>query len=166
MEYCSPVWACAPALTFLGFTLWKPRHFGTLVSPAVRLSLWASHSLTAGRSVVFQSSTVSSPVSPRLLLSLRFVPTTFPQGAQGPPTIHYCGGITIHIIINYFTLLVKLPKSRITAHLHSFIPLFSRLWIKLPHSVQYHSFLQAFKTAVHHHLLSSPIQILNLFYPR
>ena len=31
-------------------------------------------------------------------------------------------------------LLVKLPKSRITAHLHSFILLFSNLWNKLPHS--------------------------------
>ena len=63
-------------------------------------------------------------------------------------------------------LLVKLPKSRITAHLHSFIPLFSRLWNKLPHSINFHSSLQAFKTAVHHHLLSSPIQILDLFYHR
>ena len=63
-------------------------------------------------------------------------------------------------------LLVKLPKSRMTAHLHSFIPLFPRLCNKLPHSVQSHSSLQAFKTAVHHHLLSSPIQILKLFYPR
>ena len=62
--------------------------------------------------------------------------------------------------------LVKLPKSRITAHLHSFIPLFPRLWNKPPHSVKSHSSLQAFKTAVHHHLLSSPIQILDLFYPR
>ena len=62
-------------------------------------------------------------------------------------------------------LLVKLPKSRITAHLHSFIPPFPRLWNKLPHSIQSHSSLQAFKTAVHHHLLSSPIQNLDLFYP-
>ena len=51
-------------LTFLGFTLWKPRHFGSLVSPVMRLRLWASHSLTAGRSVVFLSSSVSSLVSP------------------------------------------------------------------------------------------------------
>ena len=62
-------------------------------------------------------------------------------------------------------LLVKVPKSRITAHLHSFIPLFSRLWNKLPHSIQFHSSLQAFKTAVHHHVLSSPIQNLYLLYP-
>ena len=63
-------------------------------------------------------------------------------------------------------LLVKPPKSRITAHLHSFIPLFPRIWNKLPHSLHSHSSLQAFKTAVHHHLSSSPIQNLDLFYPR
>ena len=74
--------------TFLGFTLWKPRHFGSLASPAMRLSLWASHSLTAAWLVVFLSSTVSSPAL-LPLLSLRFVPTTFPQGAQGPPTTSF-----------------------------------------------------------------------------
>ena len=41
--------------------------------------------------------------------------------------------------------LVKLPKSRITAHLHSFIPLFPHLSNKLPHSFQSHSSLQVFK---------------------
>jgi len=62
--------------------------------------------------------------------------------------------------------LVKLPKSRMTAHLHPFISLFSHLWDKLPHSVQSHSSIQAFNTVVHHHLLSSPMQNLDLFYPR
>uniref|UniRef100_A0A8C4N128 Uncharacterized protein n=1 Tax=Eptatretus burgeri TaxID=7764 RepID=A0A8C4N128_EPTBU len=42
---------------------------------------------------------------------------------------------------------------------------FSRLWNKRPHSLQSHSFLQVFKTAVHHHLLFSSIQNLDLFYP-
>ena len=46
------------------------------------------------------------------------------------------------------------------------IPLFPHLWNKLPHSIQSYSSLQAFNTAVHHHLLSSPIQNLDLFYPR
>ena len=36
-------------------------------------------------------------------------------------------------------LLVKLPKSRITVHLHSFVPLFSHLWNQLTHSNQSHS---------------------------
>ena len=71
--------------------------------------VFGSHSLTAGRSVVFLSSTVSSPASPPPLC-LRYVPPIFPQGARGPPAT---------------PLLIKLPKSRITAHLHSFIPLFS-----------------------------------------
>ena len=124
-------------LTFLSFTLWKPRHFGSLVFPAMKLSLWASHSLTAGWSVVFLSSTVSSPASPPSALSaicLHQISTGHSRSANNP-------------------LLVKPPKSRITAHLHSFIPLFPRLWNKLPHSIQSHSSLQAFKTAVHHHLL-------------
>ena len=38
-------------------------------------------------------------------------------------------------------LLAKLPKSRPTAHLHSFVPLFSCLWNQLSQSVQSHSSL-------------------------
>ena len=49
-------------------------------------------------------------------------------------------------------LLVKLPKSKLTTHLHSFVPLFSCLWNQLPQSVQSHSSLQGLKTAVHHYL--------------
>ena len=48
---------------------------------------------------------------------------------------------------------------------HSF-PLFSNLWSKLPQSLQSHSYFQVFKTAVHHHLRSPPIQNHDLFYPR
>uniref|UniRef100_A0A8C4R675 FZ domain-containing protein n=1 Tax=Eptatretus burgeri TaxID=7764 RepID=A0A8C4R675_EPTBU len=51
----------------LTFTPWKPRHLGSLVAHMMRMSLWVSHSLTTGRSVVFLSSTVSSPASPPLL---------------------------------------------------------------------------------------------------
>uniref|UniRef100_A0A8C4R6E1 Pleckstrin homology, MyTH4 and FERM domain containing H3 n=1 Tax=Eptatretus burgeri TaxID=7764 RepID=A0A8C4R6E1_EPTBU len=65
--------------TFLGFTLWKPGHFGSLASPAMRLSLWASHSLTAGWSVVFLSSTVSSPASHLIQLTNYFF-TNFVPG--------------------------------------------------------------------------------------
>ena len=86
------------------------------------------------------------------------------HSAIGIFQIHYNGrssSIQLDRSVNN-PLLVKLPKSRITAHLHSFIPLFSRLWNKLCHSIHSHSSLQAFKTAVHHHLLSSPIQILDL----
>ena len=55
-------------------------------------------------------------------------------------------------------LLEKLPNSRMTAHLHSFVLLFNHLWNQLPHSLQSHSSLQVFKTAVNHNLRSSPIQ--------
>ena len=136
MEYCSPIWVGAPASH-----LWKPRHFGPSASPATRLSLWASHSLTTGRSVIFLSSTVSSPVSPPALSAI---------------CPHHISSGRLRSANN--SLLVKLPKSRIVAHLHSFIPLFSHFWNKLPHSLQSHSSLQVFKTAVHHHLLSPPIQ--------
>ena len=65
------------------------------------------------------------------------------QNARGPPRTPF---------------LVKLPKSRTTAHLHSFIPLFSRLWTQLSNSLWSHSSLQVFRTAFHHHLRSFPIQ--------
>ena len=48
-------------------------------------------------------------------------------------------------------LLVKLPKPRCTAHLHSFVPLFSHLWNQLPQSIQSHSSHQGFKIIVHHY---------------
>ena len=121
--------------------LWKPRHFGSLASPAMRLSLWASHSLTAGRSVVFLFSTVSSPVSPphRSVCDL------------SPPYFHTA------IKVRQQSPSVK--TTNITNHcspsLFLFIPLFPHLWNKLPHSVQSHCSLQAFKTAVHHHILST-----------
>ena len=55
------------------------------------------------------------------------------------------------------------PHSRITAHHHSFVPLFSHLENQLPHYLQ--SSHHVFRTAVHHHLRSSPIQNHDLFYP-
>ena len=39
------------------------------------------------------------------------------------------------------SLLMKLPKSRTTAHLHSFVALFPHLWNKLQHSLPSHSSL-------------------------
>ena len=71
--------------------------------------LSASHSLTAGRSVVFLSSTFSSLVSP-------------PPPAVSAICPHHISAGRSRSANN--PLLVKLPKSRITAHLHSFIPLF------------------------------------------
>ena len=61
--------------------------------------------------------------------------------------------------------LMKPPKSRITAHLHSFVTPFPHLWNQLPHSLQSNSALQVFKTAVQHHLRSPPIQNHDIFCP-
>ena len=117
-------------LTFLGFTLWKPRHFGSLVSPAMRPSLWASHShrrLVGGLSVFY-----------------RFLSGLVPPALSAICPHHISAGCSSSAN-NPF--LVKLPKSRIPAHLHTFILLFSCLWNKLPHSLQSHSSLQAFKSS-------------------
>ena len=150
MEYCSPLWAGAPASHLSRLHAVETKAFriiGISRGEAESLGLSLSHR----RSVVFLSSNVSSPVS-HPLLCLRYVPPHFSAGCSRSASN---------------PLLVKLTKSRITAHLHSFIPLFPHLWNKLPHSLQSHSSLQAFKTAVHHHhLLSSPIQNHDLFYPR
>ena len=57
-------------------------------------------------------------------------------------------------------LLVKLPKSRLTAHVDSFVPRFSSLWNHLPETVLSYSSLQQ---TVQCHLLSSPILTINPF---
>ena len=87
----------------------------------MRLSLWASHSLTAGRSVVFLSLPSALQSRPPAVSAIcpHHISAGCSRSANNP-------------------LLVKLPKLQITAHLHSFIPLFSRLWNKLPHTIQSH----------------------------
>ena len=151
MEYCSPLWAGAPASHLSWLHAVETRTFriiGISRNEAESLGLSLNHRRLVGDLSVFY----------RLLSSL------------GPPALsaicpHHISAGRSRSANN--PLLVKLPKSPITAHLHSFIPhFFSHLWNKLPHSIQSHSSLQAFKTAVHHRLLSSPIQILSLFYPR
>jgi len=54
---------------------------------------------------------------------------------------------------------------QVTAHLQSFVPLFSCLKNQLPCPVQSHSSLQVFKTAVRHHLRSPPFEQHDLFCP-
>ena len=150
MEYCSPLWAGAPASHLSRLHAVETRAFkiiGISRNEAESLGLSLNHRrLVGGLSVFYR---LLSSLAPPALSAIcpHHISTGRSRSANNP-------------------LLVKLPKSRITAHLHSFIPLFSRLWNKLPHSILSHSSLQAFKTAVHHHLLSSPIQILDLFYPR
>ena len=62
-------------------------------------------------------------------------------------------------------LLVKLPKSRLTAHLNSFIPRFVCLCNHLPEVTLSHSSLQSFKQAAHSHLMSSTILNHDLYCP-
>ena len=50
-------------------------------------------------------------------------------------------------------LLIHPPKSRLSAHLCSFVPIFSYLWNCLCESLQSHPFLQGFKLAVHCHTI-------------
>ena len=150
MEYCSPLWAGAPAshLSWLHAVETNAfRIIGISRDEAEPLGLSLSHCRQVGGLSVFYR--LLSGLTPLTVSAIcpHQISTRCSRSANNP-------------------LLVKLPKSRITAHLHSFIPLFSHLWNKLPHSLQSHSSLQAFKTAVHHHLLSSPIQILDLLYPR
>ena len=150
MEDCSPLWAGAIAshLSWLHAVETKAfRIIGISRGEAESLGLSLSHRRQVGGLSVFFC--VLNGLAPSALSAIcpHQISAGCSRSANNP-------------------LLVKLPKSRITAHLHSFIPLFPHLWNKLPHSVQSHSSLQAFKTDVHHHLLSCPIQILDLFYPR
>ena len=151
MEYCSPLWAGAPAshLSWIHAVETKAfRIIGISRDEAESLGLSLSHRKQVGGLSVFYRPFSSLALPVLFVICPHHISTGRSRSANNP-------------------LLVKLPKSRITAHLHFFIPLFSHLWIKLPHSVQSHSSLQAFKTVVHqHHRLSSSIQILDLFYPR
>ena len=79
----------------------------------MKLSLWACHFAIAKRSVVFLSSTASFLVLHPLLF-LCFVPTPYQVSIW-------------HTRSTINPLLVKLPKSMITAHSHSFVPVFSNL---------------------------------------
>ena len=88
MKYCSLLWAGAPASHLSQLLTVETKALKSLVSPSMRLSLCASHSLIAGTSVVFLSLTVPSPVS-------------------SPPALcaicphHVCAGCSTSAIKNY-----------------------------------------------------------------
>ena len=109
MEYCSPLWAGAPTshLSRLHAAEIKAfRIIGFSRDEAESLGLSLSHSRQVIDVSVFYCLSGLTP-----LLCLPSVLPIFPQDAQSPPAK---------------PLLVKLPKSRITAHLHSpllFLPL-------------------------------------------
>ena len=85
MEYCSPLWAGAPASHLSRLHAVETKAFriiGISRNEAESLGLSINHRrLVGGLSVFYR---LLSSLAP--LLSLRFVPTTFPQRAQGPPT--------------------------------------------------------------------------------
>ena len=148
MEYCSPLWAAAPASHLSRLHAVETRAFRII---------GISHD-----EAVFGFLTVSPQAGWCSFCLL-------PSHLQPHPPCFVCDLFRLYfrrvLKVRQQPLLVKLPKSRIAANLHSFIPLFSHLWNKLPHSLQSHSSLQVLKTAVHHHLLSSPIQKHDLLYP-
>ena len=64
MEYCSPLWAGAPALHLSRLCAVETKAFRIIGISHDEAESLSSHSLTAGRSVIFQFSTISSLVSP------------------------------------------------------------------------------------------------------
>ena len=150
MKYCSPLWAGTPAshLTLLDAVETKAfRIIGSSRDEAESLGLSLCHCRQVGALCRLLPLFSSLPLCPLHALSL--------------PTPEVSAG---HTWTTSNPFLVKLPKSRTTAHLNSFVPIFFCLWNQLPDSLQSHSSLQVFKTAVHHHLNSSPIQNHDLLY--
>ena len=149
MEYCSPFWAGPPASYLSRLHAVETKAFmiiGISRNEAESLGLSLSHRRqVGGLSLIY-----------RLLSGL-----AHPALSAICPHHIYAG--TSRSANN--PLLVKLPKSRITAHLHSFIPLFSAFGIN-PLTLFNPILPSRSSKPVHHHLLSSPIQILDLFYPR
>ena len=88
MEYSSPLWAGAPASHLSRLHPVETKAFRIIgISHDVSESLGLSLSLTAGRSVVCLSFTVSYLASPlpSLLSLIDTPPPIFLQGARGPP---------------------------------------------------------------------------------
>ena len=138
MEYCSPLWASSPAsnLAQLGAVEFEAfKIFGISHDEADSMSLSLRHHRQVGGLSVFCH--LLCGLAPSALSVLSPHPTQVSAGLT-QSTIN--------------PLLVKLPKSRITAHFHSFVPISSCLWNQFPDTLQSHSSLQVFKTAVHHHL--------------
>ena len=147
MEYCSPLWAGAPASHHSRLHAVETKAFriiGIFCDEAESLGLSISHSRQVGGLSVFYH--LLSSVTPCSVCDM------------SPP---------------YFRRVLKVRQqppsgktTKITNHCSPslFHSSFSSHWNKLPHSIQSHSSIQTLKTAVHH-LLSSPIQNHDLLYP-
>ena len=132
MEYCSPLLAGGSAshLAQLDSVETKAfKIFSISCDEAESMGVSLSHHRQVGGLSVFYR--LLSGLAPSALSMLC------------PPS-----GSAVHTQSTINPFLVKLPTSRITTHLHSFVPLFCCLWSKLSHSLQSHSSLQVFKTAV------------------
>ena len=109
MEYCSPLWAGAPASHLSRLHAVETKAFqiiGISRDEAESLGLSLSHHRQVDGLFVFYC--LLSGLTPPALSAI--CPHHISAGHSRSANI---------------PLLVKLPKSRITAHLHSFIPLFS-----------------------------------------
>ena len=130
MEYFSHLWAGSPASHLAQLHTMETKAFkitGTPHNEAESMGLSLHHHGQVGGLSVFYC----------LLSGL--VPSAL--SVLCPSKVS--AGLTASTII---APLVNPPKFRITAHLHSFLRLFSHLWKQLPHSLQCHSSLQVFKT--------------------
>ena len=108
MEYCSPLWAGAPASHLSRLHAVETEAFwiiGISCDEAESLGLSLSHRRQIGGLSVFHCLLSSLAPSAVSVICPHHISAGRSRSANNP-------------------LLVKLPKSRITAHLHSFIPLF------------------------------------------
>ena len=88
IEYCSPLCAGAPASYLSQLHAVETKAFRIICisrDEVESLGLSLSHRRQVGGLSVFYR-LLSGLASPPPLLCLRFVPTIFPQGTQGPPT--------------------------------------------------------------------------------
>ena len=117
-------------------------------SPAMKLSVSACSSDITDRLVASLHSTTSVLVL-QPLSSIGDVPPRFLQGIHS-------------LSVTFFWFI--LPKSRLTAHLHSIAPLFSHLWNQLPQSpvLPYRASRQLFNTTSGH----SPSILMIPFTPK
>ena len=150
MEYSSFLWAGAPASHLSQLHTMETKAFmiiGISHDEAESLVLSLSHCRQVGGLSVFYS--FLSSLAPPALSAI--CPTHISAG---------CSWSASNPLLDK-TTKIKNHCSPSLFHSSFFLP----FWNKLPHTLQSHSSLQVFKTAVHHHLLSSPIQNHDLFYP-
>ena len=122
MDYCSHLWAGALASHVARLDILETKAFkiiGISCDETESMGRSLSHHRQVGGLFVF-----CQPLSGLAHSALSVL---------CPPTSQVSARLTRS---TFNPLLVKLRNSRIPAHLHSFVPLFSHLWNKLPHPLQ------------------------------